>query len=92
MQKFIRVVNPVDFQRSCAVAPCEAAAFELCSSSALADQAVVGRAGEEQVDGIGGPSVAPFSGVMDLTVKPGFHAVGMGAAAVAGVADEALVG
>jgi hypothetical protein len=62
------MVNPVDFGRSCAVAPGEAAAFDLCLSSALADQAVVGTAGEEQVVGVGRPAIAPFCGVMNFTL------------------------
>jgi hypothetical protein len=85
VQKFIRMANPVGVRWSCAVVPGQAAAFDLCSSSALADQAVVGTAGEEQVVGVGGPSIAPFRGVVNLTVIAGLHAVGVGAAAVAGV-------
>ena len=76
VQKFIRMVNPVDFGWSCAVAPGEAAAFDLCSSSALADQAVVGTAGEEHVVGVGRPAFAPFCGVVNLTVIARLHAVG----------------
>jgi hypothetical protein len=49
VKKLVRMMNPVDFRRSGAVASGKPAALDLRSSSALADQAVMGSTGEEQV-------------------------------------------
>ena len=55
VQKFVRMVNPVNVRWSCAVAPGEAAAFDLCSSSALADQAVVEPQAKNRLSALVGP-------------------------------------
>ena len=52
---------------------------------ALGDQAVIGRAGEEQLVGVGGAAGGPVRAVVDLIVVAGFWTVRACAAAVAGV-------
>jgi hypothetical protein len=59
---------------------------------ALADGGVVGWTGEEQQVGVGGAAGGPVGAVVDLAVIARRQAVGSGAAAVAGITDDALVG
>jgi hypothetical protein len=59
---------------------------------AVAGAFVIGPAGEEQGVGVGGAAGGPVRAVVDLAVIARCRAVGAGAAAVAGVADDALVG
>jgi hypothetical protein len=58
----------------------------------VSGEAVVGRAGEEQGVGVGGAAGGPVRAVVDLAVVAGLNAIRTRAAAVAGVADDALVG
>src|SRR5690606_32807446 len=60
--------------------------------AAFGQAAVVGAAGEEQVVGVGETAVLPGGLVVGFGVVAGLTAAGCGAAAVAGVADEALIG
>jgi hypothetical protein len=61
-------------------------------NSAPACPAVVATAGEEQLVGIGAATVGPVRRVVHLAPIARFEAIGPGAAAVAGIADESLVG
>ncbi|KIU39566.1 hypothetical protein AN916_13490 [Mycobacteroides immunogenum] len=58
----------------------------------MAQEAVVGAAGEGEVVDVRGAAVGPFSDVVDFAEVSGHMAAGVGAAAVAGVEHEALFG
>jgi hypothetical protein len=79
------MVDAVDPRRAGAVAPGEASAFGLRSSSALADQAVVGSAREKEVVGVGRATVRPLPGMVHLAVVAGLRAVRVRATTIAGV-------
>ena len=55
-------------------------------------EGVVGSAGEEQAVGVGLAARSPGGVVVHFAVVAGFGAAGSCAAAIAGVADDALVG
>ena len=87
------MVGVVDFGGSGAVGPGESAGVGDCGvPSAVGDLGVVGSAGEVQHVGVGGAAGGPVQGVVDLAVVAGLKAIWARAAAVAGVADDALVG
>src|SRR3984885_6473678 len=85
------MVDAVDPRRAGAVAPRKASAFELCSSPALADQAVVRSAREKEVVGVGWATVRPLPGMVHLAVIAGLRAVRVRATTIAGVADQPLI-
>ena len=87
------MVGVADFGWACAVGPGQAAGVgggNLVVT--VAGQAVVGRAGEEQLVGVGGAAGGPVRAVVGIRVAAGLTAIRTGAAAVAAVADDALVG
>ncbi|OBI85042.1 hypothetical protein A9X00_28510 [Mycobacterium sp. 1245805.9] len=87
------MMGVVDFGRAGAVGPGEASGVgDLGVVVAVAGAGVVGAAGEEEFVGVGLAVVRPVGGVVDFGVVAGCEAVGVGAAAVTRVADEALIG
>ena len=87
------MVDVVDFRRFSAVTPREATLVRDDGLAvAVGRELVVGSAGEEQLVGVGGTLGCPVRAVVDLGVIPGLQTVRPGAAAVARVADDALIG
>ena len=86
------MVCEVDFGWAGAVGPGESAGVgDFGLEEALAEQGVVGSAAEEQAVGVGAAALGPRRVVVDFGVIAGLGAVRAGTAAVAGVADDALV-
>src|SRR5215218_6280160 len=87
------MMRMVDLRGSGAVGPRQPSAVgDRCAPPPIADVGVVGSAAEEQHVGVGGPTVGPVRAVVYLGMIARGNAIGAGAAAVARIADDALVG
>ncbi len=83
----------VDLRRAAAVGPAESAVFgDHGVQLAPAGPVVVAVAGEKQCVGIGAAARGPVRGMVHFAAIARFQAIGAGAAAVARVADQPLVG
>src|SRR5689334_25207096 len=86
------MVGVIGDGRSVAIGPAESPMAEDDRAPfAPAHRGVVRTAGEEEVVRIGRTSVCPFARMVHFAVIPGYQAIGVGAAAVPGVADEPLI-
>lgn len=94
VEEFVGVVGLVDLGLVGAVgAPGQATGVgDSGFYAALGEKFVVGSAGEEQGVGIGAAADCPVRAVVDFALLARCEAGGSAAAAVAGVADDALVG
>src|SRR6516165_2473097 len=91
-QQFLGVVGVVDLRRIVAVGPAKAPAVgDHGVPFAPARPAVVAAAGEKQLVRVGAAGSCPIRAMVNLAAIAGLEAIGPGAAAVAGVADESLV-
>src|SRR6202011_3328634 len=92
-EELVGVVSMIDLGRAVAIGPPESpVAGDLGAHFAPARRAMVAAACEKQFVRIGPATVCPVWRVVNLALIARFDAIRTGATAVAGVADESLVG
>jgi hypothetical protein len=93
VEEFFGVVGVVDLGWVGSVGPGESSGGGgVGAQVAVGGHGVVGAAGEIECVGVGASAVGPLWCVVDLAAIARDQAVGAGAAAVAGIADQSLVG